>query len=331
MGQIVYSVFHGSPNPGIVVGTKRQLVEIAYIREYCSRDIAEVTPFWREWTAEIRQMQDAIEARGQTFVYVLTPSKAAQYPDLIPADFTCPSSLQDREKWAPTFTGMLRAAGVHVADASSAVHAARQSYPFPLFPRGGLHWGNVGAALGEAALATELTRLRPSIGVTPQPFAWHMAEPRGTDGDLAAELNLLHGPNEPLTPTIDWLPESKPATCPVHRIVFIGGSFSNLLANDLSQAPCKPGIVIYNYWLVYRQENNAGKISVSSVDSKQRAYDFDTADVIVYESNEESLDSPYQGTFLYRYLFGHPPRWPWITRRIWPKLPPVVEKEFDID
>ena len=90
--QVDFSVLGASANPEVIVGAGRELIERVYTDDYCSRNLARFLPGARLWAAHIREMQDAVERRGQTFLYVVTPSKIGQYPGFIPPGMPCPAS-----------------------------------------------------------------------------------------------------------------------------------------------------------------------------------------------------------------------------------------------
>ena len=118
--QVAWSVFASTAVPTLLVGRHRTMIELAYAQEYCTRDVAAWRPGAALWAGRIRQMQDDAERRGHSFLYVLTPSKVAQYPEVLPAFFACPASPADRTGLLPAWRAMLHGAGVHVADTTAA-------------------------------------------------------------------------------------------------------------------------------------------------------------------------------------------------------------------
>ena len=206
--QVEYSLFGLSAAPNLLIGPDGVLSEVAYAREYCAR-----APGWQadgaRWAAGIREMQDDAERRGKAFLYVLTPSKVAQYPQVLPPGWACPASAVDRAGFVPEWMALLRAAGVHAVDTSTVLLAAHGDYPFPLYPTGGTHWNAVGAALAEQAIMAALDRLLPGRGFAPFRFTWRMAphpDPDGTDQDLARLTNLFHMPDDGPVPAVTLQP-----------------------------------------------------------------------------------------------------------------------------
>ena len=302
--QVQYSLFGESAVPELLVGRGPSLFETPYSVEYCSRDLATWHARSDAWAAQIRQMQDIEERRGKAFLYVLTPSKVAQYPDILPKGYTCPSTAADRAGIVPAWLATLRADGVHVADTTAAMTAAHAAYPFRLFPMGGAHWDSVGAALSMQVVMAELHRLVPNGGFLPYSFTWYMIRhPFGLDVDLSNLLNLIWPfPTAPV-PVIEVQPSSPPKPCPDTKVVVVGGSFGHALLETLLEATCNPPAVEFEYWRTYTISwSKAGPLLRYGVDEAQRSRDILAADVLVYEENEQVLPHPPQGEALYEFL-----------------------------
>ena len=78
--QLVFSLFGGSAAPGVVIGRNGQLYEQFYIDEFCARDGAFDSARLGAWSSTLREIQERAQARGKSFVYLISPSKAARYP-----------------------------------------------------------------------------------------------------------------------------------------------------------------------------------------------------------------------------------------------------------
>ncbi len=304
--QIEYSVFGVAGTPFLTVGRHRQLIENAYIEDYCTRDVGRRLQGADAWAAKIRQMQDDVERRGKIFLYVLTPSKVAQYPAILPRGYPCPSTEADRTGLVPAWLQILRRHGVHVADAIAPVTAAHGAYPFNLWPQGGTHWNQVGSALGTQAVTAALQAQRHDGVFAPFTFTWHMTPPQSPDNDLALLMNLRQTPDHYLVPalTVTW----GPATCRPVNVTVVGGSFMIAIAQLLGQGPCHPQIAEYEYWRADRLTWPGGQIVKTDVDEARRAREVMDADVLLYEENEQLLGRVQHGPALYDFL-SHQPGW----------------------
>ena len=302
--QVQYSLFGESAVPDLLVGRGPSLFETPYSVEYCARDLATWHVRSDAWAAQIRQMQDIVERRGRAFLYVLTPSKVSQYPEILPKGYTCPATQADRAGVVPAWLATLRADGVHVADTTAAMAAAHRAYPFKLYPMGGAHWNAVGSALSVQVVMAELRRLVPDGGFLPYGFTWHMVRrPVGLDIDLSNLMNLIwHFPTAPV-PAIDLQPAPPPAPCPGTKVVIVGGSFSHAILETLLDATCNPPAIEYEYWRTYTLYwTKPGPVLRYGVDAAARSRDILAADVLIYEENEQVLPHPPQGEALYEFL-----------------------------
>lgn len=306
--QALYTLFREAAVPSLVVGAGGQLVERAYIDEYCSRNTAAFLPGARLRAGRIREMQDAAERRGQTFLYVLTPSKLAQYPDILPPGIPCPASPADRAGQVPAWLDALRAAGVHLVDTVAVLSAAQGRYPFRLYPKGGAHWNQVGGMLAGQAVSAGLEGLRRDGSFPTVPFAWRMSDRLDPlDTDLADLLNLLvAGAREPMPAVMAEQPPPLPG-CTPRRVAVVSGSFGNALGSYLSLEPCRPVVAGYEYWRRRHETWDGGRVTLGEVDPAQRARDLEAADAILYEENEQVLGHSDHGRALYRFLLGRLP------------------------
>src|SRR5262249_33768440 len=81
--EVYFDVTGQSANPGIMVGINGELVPRDYYNEYCHRSLTYFLPIAQKAALAVRQIQDLIESRGKKFAYVITPSKAAVYPEYL--------------------------------------------------------------------------------------------------------------------------------------------------------------------------------------------------------------------------------------------------------
>jgi alginate O-acetyltransferase complex protein AlgJ len=301
--QILFSVFGLSGIPALVVGRGGALMEREYLDEYCSRNLAAFAPLARAWAPMLRQMQDAYESRGKTFLYVITPSKVAQYPGLIPAGFPCPATPADRAGLLPLWRQVLEAAGVHTVDTTIPIFAAHGQYPFAMYPRGGTHWNSVGAAIATRAIAEGLDRLRGDTLLPPPDFTWTMApRPIWPDDDLASLMNLLVADRSYAVPRAVLSAPPPPGGCRTLSVAIVGGSFMNRPAEDLALGPCAPHVEEWQYWTVFDITWPPGTDGKASVDPVTRDAKLLAADVVIYEENEQVVARSTHGPAFYAFL-----------------------------
>jgi alginate O-acetyltransferase complex protein AlgJ len=292
--QLIYSLFGDSAAPGVAIGRHGQLYEQNYIDEFCRRDSAPDEARIAHWAETIRETETRIEAMGKSFVYLISPSKAARYPEDLPLNAPCAARAGSMpDKLAP-YRAALARNNVRFVDGAGLMSAKRGDYPVPLFPLGATHWNSLGAAL----TFREMTRVAPSsLGAVD--FVWRAApEAVGWDRDVIDLLNLLWP--DVSYPTTIVARAGAPASCAkTPRLLALGGSFLHHILVSATYADCPPES---DYWFYMRTENNGVELghyrrapgdvangARLSADYSLLAENLREADVVVVEENEANV------------------------------------------
>ena len=179
-GQIYYSLLGMVPEAGatgpdaVIVGRDQQLFEMTYLKEYCARDLAKLQIASEDWAARISRMQDFFDARGKVFLYIITPSKVAQEPQIIPDSYACPGNAKDRAEKLDLYDKVSTRHGVRFVDTASDLTAAREAYGISMFPRGGTHWNSLGSALAAQKMIAAVNAQRPAPLLATLNFTWRI-------------------------------------------------------------------------------------------------------------------------------------------------------------
>lgn len=307
--QVNYSLLNSSymnPLSKIIIGKQRQLYELAYINHYCK--LIRPMPLERAETRvkEIAEIQDRLAQHGMAFVLLISPSKAAIYPEFIP-DIFCrspKSTSQDYENVVP----LLDQYKINYVDGHAITLAAKAHAQAPLFSQGGTHWNDLGAYYTVEQLLTMIEALtNQSIGTLSLQDLEIDHTPRGTDKDLAVLLNLIFPPfNYPVPhPTIA---REGPAQ-DLGKAVFIGDSFIWGVLDILNTTHIFQTMDAYYYYKLFLKSYPAETtraIDVSQIDWNK---DILTSQVLVLEINEINFSNEYVSAFLsdmLRHLRAHP-------------------------
>jgi alginate O-acetyltransferase complex protein AlgJ len=297
--QFIYSLFGVSAAPGVVIGRHGQLFEQFYIDEYCRRDGRADGARLSAWAREISEIQASVARAGKSFVYVISPSKAARYPEDLPLSAPCAARASDMSEKLPPYLAALGNAQVRFVDGANLIAARRTNYPVPLFPRGGTHWNSLAAGL----TLKEIMRVAPSpLGALD--FSWRLAaEPVGTDRDLTDLMNLLRPDLD--YPTTEIASTNPPGVC-AHppRLLAMGGSFVHQLLAAAMLSSCPPQV---DYWFFMRTEENevelghfrrppgeTGNGERLPVDPDALDDNLRNADLVLLEENETNLSTMKQ-------------------------------------
>lgn len=246
--QLVFSLLGQSPAPDILIGQRGQLYERLYVLEFCARGAPPDLAHIDAWAASLRRNQDALAELGKGFIYVISPSKAARYPEDLPLSAACAARVRDMPDKIAPYRVALEAHGVRFVDGATLVSEKRSDYPLPLFPRGGTHWNMLAAGLA----FQEMIRVAP-WAVGDMTFSWSPApEAVGTDRDLAELMNLLWTDYAYPTPAV--VATTQRGACPrTPRLLVLGGSFVHELLVAATLAACPPEV---ENWFFMRTEDN---------------------------------------------------------------------------
>jgi hypothetical protein len=294
--QLYYTLLGSAGSDRIMVGRHRQLLERTYLDEYCARDLAKLRSEGEDWAARIRKMQDFFAARGKPFLYIITPSKVAQYPQFIPESYNCPGrDAADKTQKLAVYDAMLERHGVHFVDAASNLPAAREQYGIDMFPRGGIHWNWLAAALGTEKVVAAVNAQHLSPPLTTFSFDWKISyTPTATDRDLLDILNLPHPDRHYPVPELTYHSSPPPGGCRTVRITEVGGSFLMGINSTLERLACPPDITYWFYWDQHRFRYAEDHMHELPMDAAVRRQSLLDADVVFFEENEAAgPDTPH--------------------------------------
>ena len=156
--EIRFELFGALTAPSVVRGINGQLIERSYLDEYCSRVEGEGERIAQDMIPKLLDIQNYYRNRGGVFVYVVSPSKAAHFPEYFLDHFACPSSTTARAQLVAQYVERLKQEGIHVVDTASLIHSLKGAYDIDLFPQGGVHWNDLGAARAAAEIVGEIDR-----------------------------------------------------------------------------------------------------------------------------------------------------------------------------
>jgi acetyltransferase AlgX (SGNH hydrolase-like protein) len=207
----------------IVIGRDRELYERSYVAAYCHADEARAMPALASLADDLGVLHEGLARDGKVLLILVTPSKAAVLPGLLPSA-ACRPPL-DPDATRHRFVSLLRDRGVPVIDGHAVVMAMRAEDPLPPFPRGGTHWSRLVGVRVAGIVMREVDRLGGADlgGVDARNVRWD-ARPEKSDRDLADLLKLLVSPDDYRVAAWD----AACRTTPLGRsrnLVSIGGSF----------------------------------------------------------------------------------------------------------
>jgi hypothetical protein len=294
--QLYYTLLGTAGSDRVVVGKHRELLEMTYLDEYCARNAATFRPKAEEWAASIRTLQDELQAMGKPFVYVITPSKVAQYPQFIPDGYKCPASAADKDSKLAVWDDALTRHGVRFVDGASPLPAAREHYGIDMFPRGGIHWNKLAAALATQDVIATVNAQHASPPLIPFTFTWAVSYwPNAGDRDLLDIMNLPHPDAHYPVPELSYQSLAPKGGCKTMKITEIGGSFLMGINDTLEKLACPPAITYWFYWDHKRFLYADRQMRELTMDEDVRRRSLLDADVVFMEENEAAIPESRHG------------------------------------
>lgn len=256
--EIRMALFGETSSPSIVRGTGGELVEQFYTRAWCgiTPDLAATRA--RATIPLLRDLQDYYKSRGALFLYVLSPSKAAHMPEVFPDSRKCMDDAS-RAQLAADYSKLLRDAGIAVTDTATLIHDLKPSYTTGLFPRGGLHWNEIGLARAAQAVIADINRQSGSALVPTFDFTYTMTnKASGEDRDLADVVNMLFPRLAYPTPKVSFARATpcEASQAPSLDAAIVGSSFMSSMSGLLISEGCLRKL---NFYFYLRQARHGGE------------------------------------------------------------------------
>lgn len=306
--QIYYSLFTKSymhQEIGLIIGGKNQIFEGNYVAQYCNNLIWKKEIFspasernLAQWSQQIKAIAEFFEQRGQTFIYMMSPSKAVYHSEYIPPQVQCAAKEKPRAEYHRAITA-LNQLGIPYVDTAQLMLASKGKYEIDLFSPGGTHWNQLGVTLANRDLLAKIAQ-ESGKKIPPLTFSYQIDRvPWGEDSDLLSLANLWSDKWDFPVPKVTLQRNSNPSL----RLAVVGSSFLHQVASTYVNANSFCRIDHYYYYsLSYFSYPPQG--SCRGSDSKNPYDNLLTADVVVLESNESRLFPPYMQLF-YEFVMAN--------------------------
>lgn len=182
--QYHYSVFKNARAQAVVIGESGYLYELNYIRAVTGVDFIGDSAVDSK-VRKLAALTDTLAARGKQVLVLLAPGKGSFYPQYIPSHYF--ENGVGRTNYE-AYREALTAYDVPLFDAKSWFEDMRDTAPYPLFPRTGIHWSRYGEVLVADSLLRLVGGITAQMEVTGITASSTMRE---TDDDIEQGMNLL--------------------------------------------------------------------------------------------------------------------------------------------
>lgn len=308
--QIYYSLFSRSymMDNEVVIGENDYLFARDCLKKYYNSDRTVFTKeFFEKWIADLQNLNNFFEKRGQKFIYIITPSKVGYFPEHVPKSYNTIVG-EKRPDYFLAINELKKTKGLHYIDASNIVNTAKNQYGNLLFPRSGLHWTLLGASLAvqefldvvEKSTGENLPKLLISYTVD--------KNPDDINKDVLSLSNILYPDTNFWVPTVDLKVDQLQNQ---HlKLAVIGDSFGIEFVKVLNKVSIFKKIDWYYYFklnhLRFPGDDWWPEMHPIDVNNPNDYKDILAADIVVLEENEVMLNSNHFKLFLQTLLKNIP-------------------------
>ncbi len=185
--QLVFWLYHKTTAKGVVLGKDNYLYELNYIKAYYGQDFRGDSII-AERVRRLSFLNDTLTKLGKTMIVAMAPGKAQFYPQYIPDDLRS-------EKSTSNYEAILREAkkqGLPIMDFNGWFLAIKDSVPYPLYPKTGIHWSHYGMNLFFDSIVRHIEQTQgvdiPDYEVSEYYLSDQYQSP---DNDIELGMNLL--------------------------------------------------------------------------------------------------------------------------------------------
>ncbi|WP_245184651.1 alginate O-acetyltransferase AlgX-related protein [Neolewinella antarctica] len=278
-----YAIFGEITARAVVRGKDGYLYEDTYLEAATGGD-ARPAEDWDRMGREFSFVHDSLNARGIELLFVMAPGKGAYFPEFHPEPYASrPTNLASET----ALLGILRQRNIPHLNFSAWFREMKDTTPYPLFSRQGIHWTTYGQLLAVDSLLHyvegALDRKLPEIVIDSIEVS---AEQRGREADLFRGMNLPFEPSGyPLAYPV-WHVGHAEREQP--KVLVIGDSFywDLYYGEYFSERFFGGGDFYYYFKSVHRGLKDIGNISQISLPDDLLSYDM----IVIFET-----DSHYHG------------------------------------
>ncbi|MDB4655803.1 hypothetical protein OAE48_03045 [Flavobacteriales bacterium] len=190
--QYYFSVFNMAMANGVTPAKDGVLLDVGYVDAFYGKDFAGeefLTDRLRKW----QRIERGLDSIGVKAFMTLAPGKGSffeeQFTDFLKDKHRPTTNYKFIKSWGDEN-------GLRVLDLKSVYHSWNDTSRYPLFPKGGIHWSEYGAA----HICDTLRGYIQTVTGRPLQEFWFDIElsdtARGADSDIADGMNLLFTPKE---------------------------------------------------------------------------------------------------------------------------------------
>ena len=186
--EIDFSLYRKPKNTGIIVGSDDYLYQMDYIDAYLGKTFIGHEAINNK-CHKIKAIQDTLSTYGTELIVVLAPGKASMFPEHIPERLLKDSTgINNHDAYHAAFDEY----GIKYIDFNTYFREIKDSSPYPLYHKAGIHWNTYGASLARDSIVRYMEDAK-DIDMPDMSYEGieMSALPRNTDYDVGDALNIF--------------------------------------------------------------------------------------------------------------------------------------------
>lgn len=278
--QLYFSLFNKAKAKGVIIGKDYYLYEENYIKAYFGSDFIGEDSI-KKRLQKLKFVQNALEKKGKTLLFIIAPGKGSFYPEYFPDEFkTYKKSTTNYE----VYSKYLHDLNINNIDFNGYFIQQKNKSEYLLYPKYGIHWSHYGSCLAADSIIRFIEKIR---NIDLRNLTWkkvNIENAHDIDVDIAKGMNLLYDTKfeKMAYPLID---ETNDANYAKPHLALIGDSFHWTLID----VGFLKSFANFNYWY-YNKEVYHSKYeeptSIEKIDFKKQ---IETNDIFIILSTDANL------------------------------------------
>jgi len=153
--QFEYNFFNKLNAEDVIAGKDNYLFEEHYIQGYYGTDYAGDDSI-NNTMYRLQFINDTLKKLNKTLILIITPNKAAFYPEYLPDRYKVPIVKTNYD----SFLKLIKKSGIDYMDFNSYFIANKHTSKYPLIPKNGTHWSMYGTALSGDSIVKYIEKAR---------------------------------------------------------------------------------------------------------------------------------------------------------------------------
>lgn len=280
--QIKYNLFKTTTAKDVEIGKENYLYEGGYIRDYMGYNFIGKDKIVKK-IKEIKKIQDELKKEGINLITAFAPGKASYYPEFFPTRYdTTKKTLSNYL----CYTQKAKELGLDYIDFNAMFMTKKMKSGIPLFPKGGIHWGEYAAGIALDSLSKYIEKKRniKMVDVKLKDIVYYDTL-QHSDLDISRLMNLLVEPDFYKMPAPIWkVKKGKNNVKP--KLLIIGDSYGYGLIDSpiTNELFSKVEYWYYNKIVVEERELKGSEIKNLNVVEEIKKFD-----VVLLLSSETNL------------------------------------------